>query len=96
MTIDEAIECEKQHRLYPEYHKQIAELLEELKVYRDNERVYDQQYDIGYDKGYDKGFYEGYNKAIDKFVKKLKEHDSTCNFDWEYYDEIAEQLKERE
>ena len=33
------------------------------------------------------------NKAIDDFVKKLKEHDCTCNFDWEYYDEIAEQLK---
>ena len=36
------------------------------------------------------------NKTIDEFVKKLKEHGSTCNFDWEYYDEIAEQLKERE
>ena len=33
------------------------------------------------------------NKTIDEFVKKLKEHDCTCNFDWEYYDEIAEQLK---
>ena len=36
------------------------------------------------------------NKTIDEFVKKLKDHGSTCNFDWEYYDEIAEQLKERE
>ena len=31
MTIDEAIECEINHRLYPEYHEQIAEWLEELK-----------------------------------------------------------------
>lgn len=34
-----------------------------------------------------------YNKAIDDFVAKLKDHNYTSNFDWEYYDEIAEQLK---
>ena len=34
MTIDEAIECERNHRLYPEYHEQIAEWLEELKTLR--------------------------------------------------------------
>ena len=34
MTLDEAIECERNHRLYPEYHEQLAEWLEELKAYR--------------------------------------------------------------
>ena len=34
MTIDEAIECERNHRLYPEYHEQIADWLEELKANR--------------------------------------------------------------
>ena len=31
MTIDEAIECERNHRLYPEYHEQLAEWLEDYK-----------------------------------------------------------------
>ena len=37
MTIDEAIECERNHKLYPEYHEKIAEWLEELKEMRNNQ-----------------------------------------------------------
>lgn len=37
MTIDEAIECERNHKLYPEYHEEIAEWLEELKEMRNNQ-----------------------------------------------------------
>ena len=60
MTLDEAIECERNHRLYPEYHEQLAEWLEELKDLRElkdtitsNAEVLEMQ---------------GYNKAIDDFV----------------------------
>ena len=34
-SLDDFIECEKRHRLYPEYHKQIVDYLEELKTYRE-------------------------------------------------------------
>ena len=59
MTIDEAIECERNHRLYTEYHEHIAEWLEELKVY--------QQHEIICNKGYN----AGYNKAIDDFAENI-------------------------
>lgn len=89
MTIDEIITAERDNAEFSkannydksdDYHNQIAELLEELKAFRENK--YTEIYII-----------RGYHKAIDDFVAKLKEHKYTCNFDWEYYDEIAQQLK---
>ena len=81
-----------------EEHEQIAEWLEELKVY--------QQHEIICNKGYN----AGYNKAIDDFVKALQKkiEKDLANPDlaleckkcgiWKNYDvkEIAEQLKEGE
>lgn len=43
MTIDEAIECERNHRLYPEYHEEIAEWLEELKELREYKKRMEMQ-----------------------------------------------------
>ena len=82
-----------------EYHKKIAEWLEELKIY--------QQHEIICNKGYN----AGYNKAIDNFAEKLKAkcdgiikdkwNSNVAPVSWaEAYadfkddiDEIAEQLK---
>ena len=55
MTIDEAIECERNHRLYPEYHEQLAEWLEELKDMRNLDKT---------------NFSDGYNRGIDDFLKE--------------------------
>ena len=96
MTIDEAIECERNHRLHPEYHEQIAEWLEELKMYKSlapRELVSQKQKNnrvIEYSKGFDYDFNTGYNKAIDDFVKKYKRKTPMEN---RLIDEIAEQLK---
>ena len=61
-----------------EEHEQLADWLEELKMYKSlsprelvsakqkNDRV------IEYSKGFDYGFNIGYNKAIDEFVKLVK------------------------
>lgn len=64
MTIDEAIECERNHRLYPQYHEQIADWLEELKSYRAS--VFS---------GYmtQKMLKEEYNKAIDDLLEDANE-----------------------
>ena len=73
--------------MFSEEHKQLAEWLEELKVYRDNERIYDRQYDIEYD------------KAIDDFISKAfemikAEQDTRYGYlDGMDIREIAEQLK---
>ena len=90
MTIDEAIAHEREKE-----HEQIADWLEELKVY--------QQHEIICHKGYN----SGYNKAIDDFAILIKE---TLNHDWattkiseqiiynrlfDKCNEIAEQLKGR-
>lgn len=86
--------CRKLIKEKGNYHKQIAEWLEELKAYRENERIYDQQYDIGYDKGYDKGFNNGYNKAIYDFKSEVKNLIVDLNvIRFKDIDEIAEQLK---
>ena len=53
MTIDEAIECERNHRLYPEYHEQIAEWLEELKAIK-SDGFTDDLLNMGFTKGYKK------------------------------------------
>ena len=67
--------------------KQLAEWLEELKVY--------QQHEIICNKGYN----EGYNKAIDDFVKLVHKHDwnirniNENSFIYGAIDTLAEQLK---
>ena len=68
-------------------HEQLAEWLEELKVY--------QQHEIICNKGYN----EGYNKAIDDFVKLVHKHDwnirniNENSFIYGAIDTLAEQLK---
>ena len=93
MTIDEAIAfcIEKSNNIKlkaePEVFIQIAEWLEELKVY--------QQHEIICNKGYNRG----YNKAIDDFVKLVHKHDwnirnrNENSFIYGAIDKIAEQLK---
>ena len=53
MSIDEAIECERNHRLYPEYHEQLAEWLEELKAIK-SDGFTDDLLNMGFTKGYSK------------------------------------------
>ena len=95
MTIDEAIAfCyEKSNNIKikaePQLFIQLAEWLEELKVY--------QQHEIICNKGYN----AGYNKAIDDFVNIAKEYDfkydkkdiTNCVID--FIEFFAKQLKER-
>ena len=82
MTIDEAIECERNHRLYPEYHEQLAEWLEDykrIKMFIPLEQALKAEY----------------NKAIDDFVKMAYEEliysEHLTEID---IDHIAEQSKE--
>ena len=80
MSIDEAIAHAREKE-----HEQIAEWLEELKVY--------QQHEIICHKGYN----AGYNKAIDDFVNACKE-DILCQtfgLHIKGIEGIAEQLKGR-
>ena len=81
-----------------EYHKKIAEWLEELKMLRE---LKDEHRKIGNIEG----FNQGYRKAIDDFAEKLKRknketiptHSGYCRMSFdEVVDEIAEQLKEGE
>ena len=100
MTIDEIIESERynaefskanNHEGSADYHKQIAELLEELKAYRENSNGYNKE-DIELNRN------AMYNKAIDDFVKfastmpTVEQKDGTIRPMW--LNEIAEQLKE--
>ena len=70
-----------------EEHEQLAEWLEELKIY--------QQHEIICNKGYN----AGYNKAIDDFVKLVHKHDwhirniNENSFIYGAIDTLAEQLK---
>ena len=109
MTIDEAIECERNHRLYPKYHEQIADWLEELKDYRDKNkmvvRVDVENMDSIKDEIDELSKYAGsqYNKAIDDFVKEICKMivQSENNGNYRFYAveikqaiaELAEQLK---
>lgn len=83
MTIDEAIAHAREKE-----QDQIADWLEELKVY--------QQHEIICNKGYN----AGYNKAIDDFVNIAKEHDfkhdkkDITNCVIGFIEFFAEQLKE--
>ena len=88
-----------------EEHEQLAEWLEELKMYKSlspRELISEKQKNdraIEYSKGFNYGFNTGYNKAIDDFANALKD-----NYDYlpqilsqeafgGYIDEYAEQLK---
>ena len=70
-----------------EEHEQLAEWLEELKVYQQNEIICR------------KGYNAGYNKAIDDFVKLVHKHDwnirniNENSFIYGAIDTLAEQLK---
>ena len=80
ISIDEAIAHAREKE-----HEQIADWLEELKVY--------QQHEIICHKGYN----SGYNKAIDDFVNACKSNSLCQTFGLRQSDieKIAEQLKER-
>ena len=79
MTIDEAIECERNHRLYPEYHEEIVKWLEELKDYQDKNkmvvRVDVENMDSIKDKIEELSKYaeRQYNKAIDDLLEDANE-----------------------
>ena len=63
-----------------EEHEQLAEWLEELKMYKSlapRELVSEKQKNdraIEYNKGFDYGFKTGYNKAIDDFANRISEY----------------------
>lgn len=83
-----------------EEHEQLAEWLEELKMYKSlapRELVSEKQKNdraIEYSKGFNYGFNTGYNKAIDDFLKNLYKIGEHRDFDWEDMYKLAEQLKE--
>lgn len=90
MTIDEAIECERNNRLYPEYHEHIAEWLEELVMLRlDSCMIHiPERLQL---------VENGYNKALNDFVN-VCEKQFTTMYGQRYVDmrdivNIAEQLK---
>ena len=95
MTIDEAIECERNHRLYPEYHEQIADWLEELKMYREAERTLDNAYNNGYNKAID-----DFSNEIDKYIERYdgtiydEAYYTNVKSDFEDLKKIGNQLKE--
>lgn len=87
------LKCAKEHR-------QLAEWLEELKMYKSlapRELISEKQKNdrvIEYSKGFDYGFKTGYNKAIDDFLKNLYKIGEYRDFDWEDMHKLAEWLKE--
>lgn len=91
MTTDEAIECEINHRLYPEYHEQIAEWLEELKELRNMTAGH--LYAVAFNRGYLKAEKEVREKAIDDFAEKVKEMYAFTILEEVQLEKIAEQLK---
>lgn len=70
-------EYSKKCEMWAEEHEQLAEWLEELKMYKSlapRELVSEKQKNdraMEYSKGFDYGFKTGYNKAIDDFAEKL-------------------------
>ena len=106
MTIDETILQEKEMartfetKDFAEYHEQVAEWLEELKMYKSlspRELVSEKQKNdraIEYNKGFDYGFKTGYKKAIDDIKEKLMQNGFIyTQFALDVFNEIAEQLK---
>ena len=76
LSIDEAIECERNHRLYPDYHEQIVGWLEELKNYRDKNKMVVRIDCVNSEEFKDiavKLAKEQYNKAIDDYKSGIKE-----------------------
>ena len=102
MTIDDAIECERNHRLYPEYHEQIAEWLEDYKHIKQwKSDIMDSfcKYDVS---SFEELIANARNKAIDDFATKiceiLEEYQTGFNMVsmtniWHFSKELAEQLK---
>ena len=97
MTIDEIITTERDNAEFSkrnnhygssDYHNKIAELLEELKSYRENSNGYSKE-DIELNRN------AMYNKAIDDFVNACKSNTLCQTFGLRQCDieEIAEQLK---
>lgn len=68
-----------------EDNKHLAEWLEELKAYRENEGMSENVYRCGYK--------FGYNKAVDDTIKSIKEEYAFTILEEEKIDEIAKQLK---
>ena len=100
MTIDEIITTERDnadfskrnnHEGSADYHNKIAELLEELKSYRENYNGYNKE-DIELNRN------AMYNKAIDDFVKFANTMPTVETDDGEirpmWLEEMTEQLKE--
>lgn len=97
MTVDEIIATERDnadfskrnnHEGSADYHKQIAQWLEELKAYRENSNGYNKE-DIELNRN------AMYNKALDDFVNACKE-DILCHtfgLNTNRIERIAEQLK---
>lgn len=83
-----------------EEYEQLAEWLEELKMYKSlspRELVSEKQKNdraMEYSKGFDYGFKTGYAKAIDDFAEKVKEMYAFTILEEEQLNEMAEQLKE--
>lgn len=101
MTLDEAIEiCENVVIFSSKEYEQLAEWLEELKMYKSlspRELVSAKQKNdraIEYAKGFDFGYKTAYSKAIDDFTEKISIYGT-----YDYYGnvidvlEIAEKLK---
>ena len=101
MTIDEIITAERDNAEFSkannydgsaDYHNQIAELLEELKSYRENSNGYNKE-DIELNRN------AMYNKAIDDFADKAQKECDIQNWSKNYgisfenLEKISEQLK---
>ena len=86
-------EYSKKCKLYAEYHEQIAEWLEELKCYKN-----DNDFSDCADRIHKIAFNSGYNKALDDFVEKINytAYTSVCVdcMTKNQIIELAEQLKE--
>ena len=73
-------EYSKKCEMWAEEHEQLAEWLEELKMYKSlspRELVSEKQKNdraMEYSKGFDYGFKTGYNKAIDDFANGISEY----------------------
>lgn len=78
------------YRKCAEYHKNIAEWLEELKCYKN-----DNDFSVYADRIHKIAFNSGYNKALDDFVNACKEDISCQTFGLHIngIERIAEQLK---
>ena len=70
--------CEKEN-------EQLAELLEELKMYRENERTLDNAYNNGYNKAID-----NFSMEIDKYIER---YDGTI-YDEAYYPNIKSDFED--